>query len=527
MKVRRGGFLLRVFCVLVVVLSKTGVSAQGFAIHETLRDAEAPSFDFGGSNRFPDIKAYLTAGDKTSGDKVGDGWLRLTEAEIFQAGYAVVRQSFPSKLGVLIDLEYKIWRDKSEKIYTGADGFSIFLFDAKAYKNFHIGGFGGSLGYAPHILEDSIGLSGGFVGIGIDEFGNYSNPTEGRTGGVGFQPNSIGVRGPQPNYAWLTGNTALTNLFFQYEKGYSAKRPSDSVYYRRIQIEITPISESKSNQYSILVRMKNAIDGKFTRILDPYTLPTTPPDTLMLGFAASTGADLNYHELRNLFITTPGGVRLTKQVDKSVANINDELTYTIDLYNQTEDVLSGLKLSDPFSQFPAQFQVEEVTFNNDGDTINTATGYSLTDMSNVTVSLNAFSHASFTIKGTVVALPPNGLITNTAVFNAGTSGIFDPDKSNDTSTVTTSVRQRDLFIPNVYTPNGDGHNDVFRIRGLEEYPNSQLIINNRWGNQVYFSDDYQNDWNGDGLNEGTYYYFLTVERYGVRAVYKGWVLLKR
>src|SRR5690606_40339000 len=65
-----------------------------------------------------------------------------------------------------------------------------------------------------------------------------------------------------------------------------------------------------------------------------------------------------------------------------------------------------------------------------------------------------------------------------------------------------------LKIPNVFTPNGDGVNDYFEIRGLGMFPTHRLTVFNRWGNEVYKSSNYQNDWNGANLSEGTYYYVL-------------------
>ena len=63
------------------------------------------------------------------------------------------------------------------------------------------------------------------------------------------------------------------------------------------------------------------------------------------------------------------------------------------------------------------------------------------------------------------------------------------------------------------SPNGDNINDVFFIAAIEDFPESELVIFNRWGNQVFEAENYQNDWAGtwDGnkdLPDGTYYYFL-------------------
>jgi gliding motility-associated-like protein len=76
------------------------------------------------------------------------------------------------------------------------------------------------------------------------------------------------------------------------------------------------------------------------------------------------------------------------------------------------------------------------------------------------------------------------------------------------------VKKCGISIPNVFTPVGNGVNDLFVIRGLEQFPNSRLHIYNRWGTLVYESNNYLNDWDGrqyktlNRLNEGVYYYIL-------------------
>ena len=89
-------------------------------------------------------------------------------------------------------------------------------------------------------------------------------------------------------------------------------------------------------------------------------------------------------------------------------------------------------------------------------------------------------------------------------------------------------------IPVAISPNGDGLNDVFAIEFLEDYPENELIIFNRWGDIVYKTDNYQNDWNGTstaalqiGKNElpdGVYFYQLNIKN---EPPIKGSVILKR
>ena len=69
----------------------------------------------------------------------------------------------------------------------------------------------------------------------------------------------------------------------------------------------------------------------------------------------------------------------------------------------------------------------------------------------------------------------------------------------------------EIIIPNIVTANGDHTNDEFYITNLK--PNSKLIIQNRWGNVVFESDNYKNDWGGidmtgEKLVDGVYFYQL-------------------
>jgi gliding motility-associated-like protein len=92
-------------------------------------------------------------------------------------------------------------------------------------------------------------------------------------------------------------------------------------------------------------------------------------------------------------------------------------------------------------------------------------------------------------------------------------------------TDSTSVKvfvSRVLFIPNVFTPNGDGKNDSFVI----EYNGDQdfsLIIYDRWGHEIYNSYGRRNQWNGGSTEAGTFYYIVTI---GIER-FKGWVQLIR
>lgn len=87
----------------------------------------------------------------------------------------------------------------------------------------------------------------------------------------------------------------------------------------------------------------------------------------------------------------------------------------------------------------------------------------------------------------------------------------------------------DIEIPEVITPNGDGANDYFYITGIDDVDRVEVSIMNRWGIEVFYSRDYQNNWdgtnsNGEFLTNDTYFYLVNVPN---RSVMKGFVVLKR
>ncbi|HEU5291827.1 MAG TPA: gliding motility-associated C-terminal domain-containing protein, partial [Cyclobacteriaceae bacterium] len=82
-----------------------------------------------------------------------------------------------------------------------------------------------------------------------------------------------------------------------------------------------------------------------------------------------------------------------------------------------------------------------------------------------------------------------------------------------------------IFIPNVFTPNGDDKNETFYVRNLPE-SGSKLSITNRWGKEVYSSNNYNpsNLWDGGSSPDGVYYYRLQINGGGT---YTGWVEIVR
>jgi large repetitive protein len=90
-----------------------------------------------------------------------------------------------------------------------------------------------------------------------------------------------------------------------------------------------------------------------------------------------------------------------------------------------------------------------------------------------------------------------------------------------------------LTIFDGFSPDGDGMNDFFTIRGIENYPNNGVILWNRWGNQVGEVKGYNNvdkvwngTWNGKNVPDGTYFYIINFND-GVTKPVAGYVQIHR
>ena len=133
--------------------------------------------------------------------------------------------------------------------------------------------------------------------------------------------------------------------------------------------------------------------------------------------------------------------------------------------------------------------------------------------------------------------------------------VYNPQGCDTSYFKSVRVEPVKLKIPNVFTPNGDGTNDYFIIslengsdtpaggsnNGLRDgstpaeyesyeplnryYESSELTIFNRWGRIVYHSNDYQNNWDGDNLPDGTYFYVLKCHGLKNDATYNGSVMI--
>jgi len=140
------------------------------------------------------------------------------------------------------------------------------------------------------------------------------------------------------------------------------------------------------------------------------------------------------------------------------------------------------------------------------------------------------SGASVTFNGRTLTSDANGVVTFTNVapgsnlsYTVSKTG-FNP-ASGSVSLTSSSVAQNLVLVAstggeptaepplaaqlnarNIFSPNGDGVNEIWEVEGIEQQPELQVLIFNVYGQKVYQAQPYTNSWDGAGLPEGVYYY---------------------
>jgi gliding motility-associated-like protein len=92
---------------------------------------------------------------------------------------------------------------------------------------------------------------------------------------------------------------------------------------------------------------------------------------------------------------------------------------------------------------------------------------------------------------------------------------FSPEKCIKMDQVTVNVLPQ-IYIPNAFTPNADGTNDTWQIFNIDQYPESEVVVFNKWGQRVYKTTGYgpMNEWDGRSGNSdlptSTYFYIINL-----------------
>ncbi|SHL84998.1 DUF11 domain-containing protein [Myroides odoratimimus] len=423
-------------------------------------------------------RLMLSSGLSTvqKGDPEGNGWLRLTSDGSVAGGdrgAAFIDVAFSSVDGVLLDFEYKTWRTKAGDIHVpsgysprGGDGFSVFLLDGNTHRSqFRVGAYGKDLGYANSQLGAAEGgVTNGYLGLGMDEYGNYLAES-GQDGLMYSQSvnsdyeyevkrysysNNVTLRGKVNTNAKIVGYKVLgpnSSTPIGYPTYNITTRPDDNSFYRRVQMEL--YKDPNGPGYKVDVRWMTSKGGSFV-LLFSEVYNEVPPSTLKVGLAASTGDGVNYHEIRNFRIVPPGGVIVDKTVNKSIAKVGDDLEYTIKVSNLSAGSFSNLLLNDDLEAIAAYLKVESISFEGFGKGYSNLTN-GVKTISNVRIdNLQPHSTVIFTVKGKVLKVPPQGELINKAVLNIDNLPISNKEKEKLKleDTAKTTIESSGIIISN-------------------------------------------------------------------------------
>ncbi|MFE8713067.1 DUF6701 domain-containing protein [Aeromonas allosaccharophila] len=241
------------------------------------------------------------------------GRLRLTQAVGNQATSTTYQRLFPAANN-LVTISFNHYAYGGN----GADGMAVVLSDATVTPQ--PGAFGGPLGYG---FKPGIpGFAGGWLGIGFDEFGNYSG--EGGATNVGQRRQAVAIRGSGSgtsgyNYLRGTCNNGTTNTSTScLSPAVDGNGSANHKYQLTIDSRVTGQS---------MVKIQRDTGSGYVTLIDSFNAQsqggqTQVPSDFLLSLTGSTGGSTNVHELDNVQIcalrSNPVGVQIDHfQLDHS------------------------------------------------------------------------------------------------------------------------------------------------------------------------------------------------------------------
>ncbi len=240
---------------------------------------------------------------------VQNGRLRLTQNVTNQATSATFQRLFPGASN-LVTVEFDQFAYKTSGT-SGADGMAVVLSDATQTPQ--PGAFGGPLGYG--FKTGFSGFAGGWLGVGLDEYGNYAN--EGGSYNLGSRPQAVSIRGSgsgTSGYNYLAGTGS--NLSPPVDSGTNSNRP------HRYRITVDSRTAGSS-----LAKVERDTGSGYSTLVGPINMASQAgqaavPANFLLSLTGSTGSVTNFHEIDNVRIcalrSNPVGVQIDHfQLDHS------------------------------------------------------------------------------------------------------------------------------------------------------------------------------------------------------------------
>lgn len=301
-------------------------------------------------------------------------------------------------------------------------------------------------------------------------------------------------------------------------------------------LSISPLTMEYEGMYSAIITDNNGC-------VDTLTVNV---DVNQLTFGVSSNSPICIYDALQLNVTNPsspianyswnGPSGFTSQDSNPqivLTNNNQAGTYTVTAtdangcFNTAEINVVIYPTITPFTydDYGTVMQNNPITINiivNDSNVINTSSQI-ISGPYNGTVS----------IENGVITYTPN---TNFSGVDSMYYVICDPLCINncDTAKVRIIVNNKDIDVNQLITPNDDGVNDTWTIPGIENYPNNQVLIMNRWGDEIFRAQPYQNNWYGqsnsslniagDKVTSGVYFYVIDLG--DGSDVLKGYIVLE-
>ncbi|WP_343291025.1 DUF6701 domain-containing protein [Vibrio harveyi] len=230
----------------------------------------------------------------------------LNSSQRNQATASAYNYLFPSKDNYL-EVEFDHYAHSG----SGADGVALVLSDANVPPQ--TGAFGGPLGYG--VKPNIQGFAGGWLGFGIDEYGNYSREGsfEDSHYRPGFKPNTVAIRGSgikngsgqwMGGYRYIKGNHNVGDLDRRRDPNHRYKVIIDSKQQGKVYITIQRKIGS-ANSWTTLISKFDVMRG-FGQ--------TTPPENFRVSITASTGDITNVHEMDNFQVCADKYQKITEGI---------------------------------------------------------------------------------------------------------------------------------------------------------------------------------------------------------------------
>ncbi len=280
-------------------------------------------------------------------------------------------------------------------------------------------------------------------------------------------------------------------------------RWSPSIYLDDPTSATPHFTPGEDTEYTLTVTDENGLSSTETvrvqiadcpdAVTDQYLFVETASTTIVADGSESTGEGISYRWWTYDGIILNGETNSTAQI----SGLGKYYLEVTDSYgcSDVDSLIVGVYIQ-------AINDTAETNLNTSVD-INVATNdipQGLLDPSSITIT-------TFPSHGTAMVMA-DSLITYTPnQYYAGTDNfiykICDYFMNCDEATVLVIINDQELFIPDAFSPNGDGVNDYFEIQGISKYNRVQIEIINRWGNVVYRSQNYGIGEGRDGYWDGT------------------------